>query len=285
MVIRERYPAGVPCWMEITPPDPQAAVAFYGSLFGWQFESRGPVGDYHVGQLDGYDVAAVGPSEGAGPSAPGGRDEPEAAWTMYVAVDDLDEAVGRVRAAGGQVRHVFDLVPGLGRSAACTDPAGAAFSLWQSDGRAGAQVVNGDGSWNFNELTTTDPDGATAFYGAVLGWQAVPVDFGMGAAAMWCRPGYGEFLASIDPEIRQRHAEAGAPDDFWDAVGWMAAAEAGPASWEVTFAVDDADGTVQLAEKLGATVVSPPVDAGVVRMAVLRDPQGARFTVSHYQPG
>jgi len=32
---RERYPAGVPCWVETLQPDPRAALGFYGPLLGW----------------------------------------------------------------------------------------------------------------------------------------------------------------------------------------------------------------------------------------------------------
>lgn len=31
---RDDYPAGVPCWVETLQPDPQAALGFYGALFG-----------------------------------------------------------------------------------------------------------------------------------------------------------------------------------------------------------------------------------------------------------
>src|SRR2546423_230768 len=34
---RDGYPPGVPCWVDTTQPDPQAAVAFYSGLFGWDF--------------------------------------------------------------------------------------------------------------------------------------------------------------------------------------------------------------------------------------------------------
>jgi predicted enzyme related to lactoylglutathione lyase len=54
--------------------------------------------------------------------------------------------------------------------------------------------------------------------------------------------------------------------------------------WHVTFSVDDTDATAERAVELGGAVVTPPFDAGPVRMAVVRDPQGAVFTISRYQP-
>jgi predicted enzyme related to lactoylglutathione lyase len=39
---REHYPAGVPCFVDTTQPDVEAAKAFYGVVFGWEFDARGP---------------------------------------------------------------------------------------------------------------------------------------------------------------------------------------------------------------------------------------------------
>ena len=32
---RDGYIPGVPCWVDVSEPDPEAAVDFYGGLFGW----------------------------------------------------------------------------------------------------------------------------------------------------------------------------------------------------------------------------------------------------------
>ena len=100
-------------------------------------------------------------------------------------------------------------------------------------------------------------------------------------------PGYGEFLERFEPGIRDRHATAGMWAGFSDAVAWITpAARVGEeARWDVTFAVGDADAAAARAAELGGRVVRPPVTAGVTRIAVLADPQGAVFTVSRYQPG
>jgi predicted enzyme related to lactoylglutathione lyase len=52
----------------------------------------------------------------------------------------------------------------------------------------------------------------------------------------------------------------------------------------VTFAVDGTDAAAERARELGGTIVAAPVDAGPTRVAVLRDPQGATFSVSTYTP-
>jgi hypothetical protein len=41
---RDGYIPGVPCWVDASEPDPEAAVDFYGGLFGWEFEDVMPPG-------------------------------------------------------------------------------------------------------------------------------------------------------------------------------------------------------------------------------------------------
>lgn len=287
MHARDEYPPGVPCWVDMAPPDIEAATAFYGSVFGWQFVDRTPAGAagrYVVAQLEGKDVAGIGsPVAGLAPSP---------AWSTSIAVDDAEATAAAVAKAGGRVVVGPVEVPGAGRVAVCTDPAGAGFRAWQAMGRSGAQLVNAPGTWNWSDLTTPDPEGARAFYGSVFGWEARPIDFGPEPATMWCVPGYGDFLATLDPSLRSRHAEPGVPEGFSDAIGWMSAASdddspggPAPAAWSITLAVDDTDAVVDRAVQAGGQAVVPPYDAGVARVAIVRDPQGATFTVSHYQPG
>jgi predicted enzyme related to lactoylglutathione lyase len=39
---RDGYIPGVPCWIDTSQPDPEAAVDFYSGLFGWEFEDVMP---------------------------------------------------------------------------------------------------------------------------------------------------------------------------------------------------------------------------------------------------
>jgi predicted enzyme related to lactoylglutathione lyase len=57
-----------------------------------------------------------------------------------------------------------------------------------------------------------------------------------------------------------------------------------PPHWAVTFAVDGTDEAAARAAELGGMAVVAPFDAGPARVAVLRDPQGAMFSVSTYTP-
>jgi predicted enzyme related to lactoylglutathione lyase len=280
MLERDGYLPGVPCWVDTSQPDPDAALAFYRGLFGWDLEDTMPPGSpgkYFIARLGGRDVAAVGSQP---PGAPAG-----ATWNTYIWVQSADEAAAKVRAAGGRVvTDPFD-VADAGRMAVFTDPEGAAFCVWQANRHKGAQLVNEPGSLNFNGLNTRDIEGAKSFYGSVFGWQTL--DLG-GGVQMWRLPGYGDFLELGDTELRKRMAESGAPQGFEDVVASvnpLAADQAEvPAHWSVTFAVDDADATAAKAAELGGRVVVSPFDAPWVRTTVLSDPQGATFIASKFVP-
>jgi hypothetical protein len=278
MQMRETYVAGVPCWVDIASPDPLGAARFYADLLGWEIEDRTPAGasgPYQVARRYGGDVAGIGALV---PDLP-----PAAVWNMYIRVVSVAGTAAKVVAAGGTVVRDAYAAPGLGRVAVCADPAGALFRPFEPAGLEGAQRVNEPGTWNFSELNTGDFDGATAFYGAVFGWEASPLEYGAESFTMWRRPGYGDFLETIDPGVRRRHAESGAPPGFTDAVAWLqGVAGGGKPHWSVTFAVDEANAVAARAEKIGGTVQVPPFDAGVAIVAQLRDPQGGLFTVSKY---
>jgi predicted enzyme related to lactoylglutathione lyase len=174
-----------------------------------------------------------------------------------------------------------------GRRADVVDPGGAGFRLWQPHRRPGAQVVNVPGAWNFSDLHTSDPDAAKAFYGGLFGSEADEFDAGDGQkAAMWRRPGYGDHLAAtVDPDIRKRQEGVSALPGFADAIAWLGPLEPGTTPhWHVTFAVADRDASFASALRLGATDLSGPVDTPWTKSAVVRDPQGATFTLSQFAP-
>lgn len=268
------YPHGVTCWVDTEQPDLDAASHFYAGLFGWELADATPPdapGIYLIATLDGHDVGAIGRAAGDG----------TASWNTYVAVDDADATAAAVTAAGGTVvSGPEDAGPG-GRTAACVDPAGAGFRLWQARRRLGAQLVNSPGAWNFSDLHTADCGAAMAFYTPVFGWVAA--ELAQGAGTMLQVPGYGDHLAAtIDPDIRTRQASA--PPGFADVIGGLVTTGAAePARWHVTFTVADRDDSAATAERLGAAVVASS-DGLWTRTARLRDPQGAELTVSQFSP-
>ena len=279
MAERDGYIPGVPCWVDTNQPDPEAAVTFYGGLFGWEFEDTMPPGSegrYFVARLRGGDVAAVGSTPDGAPAA--------AAWNTYIWVESADETAAKVREAGGRIlMEPFD-VTDAGRMAVLADPEGAVFSVWQPGSTKGAQVVNEPGSVNFNGLHTRDVEAAKRFYGSVFGWGAMTV----GGAELWTLPGYGDHLEEREPGLRERLAEFGAELGFEDVVASINPigddqADV-PAHWSVTFSTDDADKLAARAAELGGSVLLPPMDVPWARMTMIADPQGASFIATMFAP-
>ena len=274
---RDEYMPGVPCWVDASTPDPEAALPFYSGLFGWEFEDVMPAesdGNYFIGRIRGLDAAAVGSIPEGLPSV--------ATWNSYISVESADEAAAKVRDAGGAaVMEPFD-VPGSGRMAVLTDPEGAAFGVWEAREFKGARIVNEHGALNFNGLNTRDVEGAKSFYGSVFGWTTLDLPAGL----MWTLPGYGDYLERATPGLRKQVAEMGGPEGFIDVVASINPIPDDqpdtPAHWSVTFGVDDADAAAAKATELGGTVVAPPFDAPWVRMTVLKDAQGASVVAAQF---
>jgi uncharacterized protein len=278
---REQYPGGVPCWVETLQPDPQAALDFYGPLFGWEFAGPGPMpgdppGQYFVAQVGGRDVAGIGslPEPSGGPAtAP--------AWITHVRVDSADEAAERAREGGGRVLAGPLDVPPAGRLAVAEDPAGAQFCVWEAHNREGAQVINESRAWSMSMLHTSDPAQAATFYGAMFGWQAEAFGRPEAQLSLWRLPGYvgGEPQQPVPRDVVAVMAGdggngsrgAGSPGD-------------GSPHWSIDFWVDDADLTAAHAEELGGGVVVAPHDTPGFRSAVIADPQGAIFSINALAP-
>ena len=285
MLERDGYPPGVPCWIDTAQPDSQAAVRFYGELLGWSFEDRMPAdapGHYYMAQMRRRDVAAIGSQLDHAYGKP--------AWNTYICVDSADDTAAKVKDAGGEIlMGPFDVLD-AGRMAVLADTSGAVFSVGQANKHKGAQLVNAPGTWNWSNLSTRDPEGSQAFYGAVFGWEAQTVAFGELEGTMWRLPGYAEVLEAIDPGLRRRQAQQGVPAGFEDAIGWMLPMTSDqstadtPSDWSVTFAVDDTDLIAARTEQLGGTIIVAPFDVPPARIASLSDPQGALFSVNTFTP-
>lgn len=246
------YAPGTPSWVELGSPDPDASVAFYGELFGWDATEPGPVeetGGYRMFQQDGGSVGGLMAlqMEGQPPF-----------WSTYISVDDADETAAAVKENGGSV-HVEPMdVTDIGRMAFFGDPSGAVFGVWQPKTFKGADVVNVPNSLVWNEVLTRDPEGAQAFYGAVFGWE--PGDGPPGPIDYKVFNLDGKSVGGMMP------------------MGDMFPPEV-PPHWGICFAVEDTDAIAAKTKELGGDVMTEPMDMSIGRFAVLADPHGAKFTV------
>jgi predicted enzyme related to lactoylglutathione lyase len=112
---------------EIPAGDTAKARAFWGSLFGWQFESFPGPSEYHMTQISDGTGAAIydpDPADKRGTRA-------------YFDVDDIAAGATRVRELGGEAGEAM-AVPSMGWFSLCKDTEGNEFGLWQNDPSAPA---------------------------------------------------------------------------------------------------------------------------------------------------
>jgi len=242
------YEHGVPSWVDLGSPDLDASRAFYEALFGWDFQVGPPeAGGYSIATLEGRTVAGLGPKMGPGPTV----------WATYVNVDDADEVAAKVSSNGGRVIMApFDVMD-VGRMGIFADPAGAVFGVWQAKSHLGAGLVNVPGTLCWNELITTDVEGAKSFYGSVFGWGEQTHEGAMT---------YTEWKLGDRSVGGMMAKTAEMPAEM-------------PPFWGVYFAVADTDAAVEKVKELGGTVLMGPSDIEPGRFAVVADTTGAPFNV------
>lgn len=249
------WPAGTPCWVDLSAPDVAAATDFYGPVMGWTFVDTGAdFGHYNICQTGGRAAAAIGPVMQEGqPSA----------WTVYLATDDADASAKLIGENGGTV--LFDPmdIPGSGRMCIALDACGAAFGIWQAAGMIGAEIVNEPGSLVWTDVRLPDPAAGKAFYASVFGYTYEPV------------PGAPEDYSTLQ-----------VGGEVAGGIGGMMGGPADvPAHWLAYFSVADTDAAAAATQAGGGSVVMPPEDTPFGRIGILVDPFGAVFGVHQPPPG
>ncbi|MFJ8042077.1 VOC family protein [Kitasatospora sp. NPDC096147] len=245
MKITEVRP-GRPCWFEHSSADPGAAQRYYGELFGWEGETdpRPEAMCYTVMRLEGAVVASVVQLVAEGQPT---------AWSVSVAVEDVDAAAEAAQASGGQLLAGPMEALDLGRFAVVADPAGAVFGLWRGRAFPGAERFAEPGAAGWIELATRDVAGAVGFYHGLFGWSVSSGE----QYTQWGLDGT-DFGGVLDMGEQF-------PADL-------------PPYWMPYFEAADVDLTAERAVILGGEAVLPPTDApDGPRLAVLKDPLGAVF--------
>lgn len=124
-----------PVHFEIHAENPQRAIAFYASLFGWQFSQWGgesywliKTGEQGVPGIDG----GLLPRRGPAPAEMAAVN----AFVCTVDVADLDAMVTKVTASGGSIALPKMAVPTVGWLAYGKDTEGNLFGMMQMDEKA-----------------------------------------------------------------------------------------------------------------------------------------------------
>jgi predicted enzyme related to lactoylglutathione lyase len=248
---RTTYAPGTFSWVDLATTDAAAARSFYSGVFGWDLDDTDAGGGtvYTMCLLDGdavcglFEVPEEKPSAGVPPG-----------WMNHVTVTDADAAAARVQELGGDViSHPAD-VSDAGRTAVLQDPQGAQFAVWQPRTRLGAERVNDVGCLCMNELATPDVAAARSFYERLFGWTVEVSDSTPDGPHMVFNGEHvnGSFFAA--PERTAGH-------------------------WRPCFTVASTQETLERVRRLGGQQLRDPVDIGHGTIAMVRDPQGALFTV------
>lgn len=251
---RVRYEPGTFSWTDLTTTDAEGAKTFYGGLFGWEAEDMpaGEVGTYTMLRMNGDDVGGLS-EMGADQRAQGIPPY----WLSYVSVEDADATVARARELGGTVHgEAFDVLD-AGRMALVEDPSGAILAAWELRRHIGASRVNDPGCMAWNELQSSDPETAAAFYSGLFGWETQPMEED-GKLVYVTISNAGWMNGGIMPTEQQ------------DGV---------PSYWLPYFTVPSSEGAIWKALELGGEALVGPLDIGAGRISVLRDPQGATFAI------
>lgn len=106
-------------WNELRATDLDAAIDFYGKIFGWTVTGSMPMGAMGDYKFLSHGDLAIGAAMG------GASAEQPPHWLHYFRVANIDAAIEAVKSGGGQVLQGPHDVPGGDRVAICLDPQGA----------------------------------------------------------------------------------------------------------------------------------------------------------------
>ena len=239
--------------------DINAAVAYYGNLFGWDTEEMPMGGDtYYVMKAGSLNAAGimVAPEPGMHPC-----------WGFYITVDDVDRIAAAAAAAGAQVIVPVSDAPGVGRFCGFMDPQGAYLAVITYDELTGDDrlrtvetAFQTPGMFSWLECRVPDVDKAIAFYTELFGWTIQTQDMSGTPYTMFQ---VGE--VTIGGVMQQPF-------------------EGAPPHWGGYVTVRDTDQTLKTAAATGGKITVPPFDIpGVGRLGFFEDPQGGSLAIATYQ--
>ena len=236
-------------WHDLITDDIMAAQNFYGQLFGWEFINTSRPGgeDYTLIKNQGRFIAGMlqldDPADGGDYSR----------WLGYMSVSNIDTALSTVDDQKGRIVVPNQAIAGIGQAAAIIDPLGAVVGLITSDLEKPAKPDTlSAGYIVWDELLTSDPSQAAAFYQALSGVSIELIER---------RGGEVRLLKSAGKKragVIQNPFDSGAP------------------IWLSYFSVDDPAAAAEKAVTLGGNILLAP-SSGVREgtLALIADPTGA----------
>jgi uncharacterized protein len=234
-------------WFDLATPAIQDQQVFYGSVFGWSFESPFRSEDQYTLVLnDGRAIAGMFNFE------PPGGERDGAVWIGLMSVPDPDKAAQSVSANGGSQEIRPMQLAGRGRHALFRDPAGALFGVLRSDSGDPPDVEVAIGGILWIDLFARDIDQMVEFYRGLAPYEAKDRE------VAGTTPGK---ILSVDGVPRAGMVEV---DE-----------EANRTAWVPYVRVEDIDATLDRVVAGGGFAIVPP-DEQVLdgNLAIFVDPNG-----------
>lgn len=242
-------------WYDLVTDDVTAASAFYGDLFGWEFEAiPDHPNQFMLIRSGGVSIGGLVHLKREHP------DSSHSQWVGSLSVANVDSMVERWRQQGGTVIGGPVDLEGRGRVALVEDPQGAVLALVRTEDGDPPQREPRDDDWLWQELWTTDGPSALAFYQEMLGYQSQTVEIPVGSYHVLQRDG---------------QSYAGLAQLPWDSV---------PPLWLPYVKVKDPQAVAGRVAALGGRVVLSPDQIRNGNAAVIEDPTGGTIAIQRWPP-
>ncbi|KXP09478.1 glyoxalase [Tsukamurella pulmonis] len=257
---------GAPVWIDLMTSDVEAAVQFYGAVFGWEADPAGPdFGGYRNFRVNGNLVAGLMAPEDGG-------EGPGDVWSTYLRTDDAEATLAAAVDAGASIIVPASDVGDLGRFGFFVDPVGAAIGVWQPGTHPGFVERGVPGTPYWFDCMSRSYDASGAFYRTVFDWTLHEIGSG-GKEGSFGPDRYSQVL--VGPE--------GAQDGV---AGIMDAAplfesgvfgEATPSFWQVYLTVEDTAAAERRIVDAGGEILRAAEVTPWATMGSAKDPGGAVF--------
>jgi predicted enzyme related to lactoylglutathione lyase len=153
-------------WVDLITTDPQKAVQFYSTVFGWQAQYFSDE-KYIEMNRDGRLICSVVLLEDEE------AQDSDSRWLVSISVDDVDDATQRAVDNGGSVLESPTDLPDRGRYSVISDSQGAVLMLLRATGGDPVDDLILVDEWAWAELWTNDTDEAESFYKSLAGYDSL----------------------------------------------------------------------------------------------------------------
>ncbi|CAM3188386.1 VOC family protein [Tsukamurella hominis] len=259
-------PLGAPVWIDLMTSDVEAAVEFYGAVFGWEAEpANEDFGGYRNFRVNGNRVAGV-------MSPPDGGGGPGDVWSTYLRVEDAKASLRAATDAGASLVVPVVPVEDLGRFAFVIDPVGAAIGIWEPGEHEGFVERGVPGTPYWFDCMSRSYDATKRFYRDVFGWTLEEIGSG-GSEGSFGPDRYSQVFAG---RAGEQEAVAGIMDaaPLFDSGVF---GEGMPSFWQVYLTVEDTAAAEQRIVAAGGEILRAAEVTPWATMGSAKDPGGAVF--------